>query len=204
MNTATSEDILDLLQKSPPLTVAELSRRLNRTKADIRYHLKILTGEEKVQVVSPLSPSAHPGGGRPAARYTLSDRHTPNNLEELLETLLSIHPLDDSLVKKLADGLVQTANQPNPLPASFHQRLYQIMLFLNERNYQAKWEITKNGPCIRFQTCPYKQLLGKYPQLCQVDRLLIEGLTAQPVQTASTIRDQNTTCTFLLDKMKFI
>jgi predicted ArsR family transcriptional regulator len=48
-------------------------------------------------------------------------------------------------------------------------------------NYHARWEAGAEGPRILFGHCPYAAIVGKHPELCEMDVSLVSQLTARPV-----------------------
>jgi predicted ArsR family transcriptional regulator len=47
---------------------------------------------------------------------------------------------------------------------------------LNELNYQAHWEARADSPIIILGKCPYAPIIDQYPELCVMDKHLLETL----------------------------
>jgi hypothetical protein len=61
------------------------------------------------------------------------------------------------------------------------QSLQNAIKILNVHHYQASWEARLNGPRFYLRNCPYAALLGDHPELCNMDRLILETLIKKPV-----------------------
>lgn len=186
MEPATREKILTLLQHSPNLTAAEMSRALRVTRHDIRYHLKALLAQGLVtQMPAPLRYSGTPVG-RPASVYQLSATARPELTARLADILLEMgqnSPSPSTFLAELSSRLVPGA----PLePAQTHlpQRLNASIQVINQHPYQARWEAHSAGPEVIFGNCPFSAIIARHSELCQVDRRMLENVTGlRAVQT---------------------
>ena len=198
MEPATRERILETLRLSPNVTTEELSRLLNLTRADIRYHLKgLLQAGQIVQM--PLLPRL--GGnprGRPAKTYQLSASARPDVLAQLVDILLTMFQAEANQQPNL-QGL---ANQLFPVPAvsavetHLSQRLNAVIQMINQRPYQARWEAHAVGPLVFFHNCPFAPIIRQHPELCQVDRLSLENLTGMAARQTRKIDLDGPTSSF--------
>ncbi len=68
-----------------------------------------------------------------------------------------------------------------PRSASLTQRLAATVQDLNHLNYQARWEAHAQGPRLILEHCPYAAILKNHPEICQIDRFLLQELTGVPV-----------------------
>jgi len=189
MEPATRDRILEYLRLSPNSTVEELSRSLNLTRADIRYHLNaLLSGGLVVQM--PLTP--HLAGnprGRPAKTYQLSATARADSLAHLSHVLLTIiHTADfaENGLQALADRLFPEAGL-HSLQPQLSQRLNEVIQMINQHPYQARWEAHAAGPLVFFHNCPFAAIIRQHPELCQVDRLSLENLTAMSARQTKKI-----------------
>ncbi len=177
MNESTHDRILETIAQMRSASVAELSQQLHTTVANIRYHLEALLVDQAIEVIPPIADRAHPG--RPAKRYRLSAKVKPSDLPELSSDLLSIliDPAQTaeergamlSRIARMRIGGTTTEGAPA-------QRLNGAVDFLNRHAYQARWEARRGGPEIRLGNCPYFVLLSDHPELCQIDRLMLQEL----------------------------
>ena len=182
---STRTRILDYLHEHPVASVSTLSKAWGLTRADIRYHLNMLSEEGLIELV-PRDAAQPARRGRPAQTYRLSAQAAPNNLPALCHVLLSAY-LDgsqeptESRLRALAERLAQ----PCPPSANLTRRLSLVVEVLSRYAYRPRWEAGAQGPRILLRTCPYAAILSQHPELCQMDRYLLEILLQMPLrQTA--------------------
>ncbi|MEK6220665.1 MAG: hypothetical protein N2D54_00260, partial [Chloroflexota bacterium] len=58
---------------------------------------------------------------------------------------------------------------------------------LNELKYRAHWEAHSDGARIIFGQCPYAEIIGEHPELCQMDAELLNNLIHSSVRQESKI-----------------
>jgi predicted ArsR family transcriptional regulator len=174
MDQHTAQQILQYLSEKPDSTVRQISHALRVTPADIRYHLSSLLNQNLVTLSSKTKKGQR---GRPARTYVISPNIRPNNILSLAGAALSIllnDPLgsQESSLQRLASLL----SPPQPTkPRLLTPKIIQLVSRLNLSGYSARWEARPNGPCIIFTNCPYRQLLSQFPQLCEMDRLILQN-----------------------------
>ncbi|HSM23231.1 MAG TPA: winged helix-turn-helix transcriptional regulator [Anaerolineaceae bacterium] len=192
MDKSTQEDILISLSKHQSLSVLELSTMLNLTKADIRYHISKLLKKNLV-----LREKPHTGlPGRPAARFKITSDFYENNLVFLIDGLIAVHENRSDLFSKLESYFVNHIKfDKNQLSLNNLNKIIQI---LNIFHYKARWETHYQGPSIFFNNCPYRQLIQKYPEFCELDRMVISSCLDQEVIILSTIAKNSNYCHFQL------
>ncbi len=198
MEKPTSQLILEYLYDHPDATVSQISRSLRLTPADIRYHISKLKREGLISI----SQTIHPGTrGRPARSFTLSQTVKPNNILKLAQAALSIVLKEQVLnintnLKVLAAQMIpsQTAST-----GSLTSKIIRLISRLNQSGYSARWEARTQAPCIIFANCPYFQLLDQFPELCEMDRIILENHLAAEVKLDQHIHPRQqkpTTCHF--------
>ena len=195
---STRELILDYLsQKKLSASASELSQELHLTKADIRYHLNQLLEQQIIEKVVILPPTHK---GRPTQFFRLTVKSQVNNFAFLAESLLSLTiqpPLNDKILDQLANYFINSI-----IPAKQRTRqLNQLVSFLNEKGYQARWEAYVNGPRIHFRNCPYAAILPKHPELCNMDTKVISGFLKLPLHQTARIDleyAKNQACIFMI------
>ena len=200
---STRRLILDHLRSKQVASVAELSRALQVTPANIRHHLAILTSEGVVGVIGERPAT---GRGRPTLLYASTQQSSRHNLARLCSALLNeiAHPQNDASpsesLHRITDELGGDTQNP---PGSLTGRLYQAIQRLNEMNYQARWEARSSAPQVILGHCPYAAILSDHPELCRLDVLLLEHLLQTRVEkVAHLARDDRglTYCMFALNK----
>ena len=159
--------ILDYLHKHHTATAVEISQSLGLTPADVRYHLKALRSSGSVEPAISRTPS---GRGRPAKAYRLALKSRPNDLPFLVGLLLNHLQSTGDL---LADLAAQSFPQPSE-GAAITPRLNRLIQHLNNHHYEARWEAHAGGPRVVLSNCPYAAIVGEHPELCQMDRSIIE------------------------------
>ena len=149
-----------------------------------------ITGEKQPQ-----------GPGRPAKVYSLSPKQKHDNLVLLIEALLQVITSENfprgqsKKIRRIAE-YIRGPSKPN---GNLTQRLYQAINRLNELNYQARWEAHQQAPRIILGNCPYAAIVNNHPEICQIDKYLLESLLIIPVeQESKLIRDDReyTYCLF--------
>ena len=167
----TRERILAYLQDHPPSSAEEISRYLEMTPANIRYHLDIL---EEMGLVDVIGERPAGGAGRPILLYSLTSYSLGDNLVPLLEAFLSkLNGSDsrDEALNQIAESLIQgkTGESRNRV-----QRFNEGVEFLNTLHYHASWEARSQGPRVELRHCPYQGLAQTHPILCQLDEKLLQ------------------------------
>lgn len=185
----TRERILAYLEENRTATVIALSRAWGLTRADIRYHINHLIEEGLVERVENPVPGATARAGnakpaprgRPTAIYRLSARSAPDNFPRLACALLQavLDPLPEeareAVLRSLAEKLAVGAGPDSPRLTS--ARFNQAVETLNGQSYRARWEASPAGPRFLLRSCPYAALIEERPELCSIDRYLLESLT---------------------------
>lgn len=190
MNQSTEEELLLILSKHQSLTVLELSTILNLTKADIRYHISKLI--KRGQVIKEEPNVGLPG--RPAARFKVSPALYADNIEFLIDGLISIYDNKPELFTKLEKYFLAQIklDKTSSLLINFNK----FIQILENFNYKARWETHFQGPVVFFNNCPYRKIIHKYPELCELDRMIIEKSLNQKVYCHSTIAKNSRFCQF--------
>jgi predicted ArsR family transcriptional regulator len=174
--------ILSYITENQSATVEELSKVFKVTPANIRHHLSILVEQGSVNIIG-LKPA--PLKGRPTQIYGATHQINQNNLDQLTKVLLSYAlkysgPNEtDVLLKGIASQLVAKYPPDNINPT---RRLYSSIRALNRMNYQAHWEAHGEHPRIMLGHCPYRALVAEHPEICQMDKFVLEVLLATPVE----------------------
>lgn len=190
--------ILGLLEAQRQATSAEIARALGLPAANVRYHLKILEDEGVLQVIGNRRP---PGRGRPKRIYATSRQASMHNYDLLCSVLLSQNleslAADEAprFLRQIAERLLQTSSvaecdRPSPEPAAgsistpgkaLASRLVAAVQRLNQLHYQARWEAHPTAPRIIFAHCPFRKLVERHPELCQLDAAMLHSLLNTPV-----------------------
>jgi predicted ArsR family transcriptional regulator len=205
INYQTRERILSYLQENRVVSALDLSRAWGLSRTDIRYHLNALMEEGWVEQV-PQDGAKQGTRGRPKQFFRLASSETPDNLAGLSSALLSLMRsiseqgketgLKEDLLKKIADTM-RGNWYSSP---SLAQRYNQAVVYLNDHGYRARWEARAAGPLLSIRNCPYASLLPNFPEMCQIDQLLIEGMVQSRMEQTSRMdlkHGKPPTCQFL-------
>lgn len=185
MGPSTRSRILVHLRTQQAASVRELTRWLSMTGANIRHHLGVLEQSGLVEVIG----QQRQGRGRPRNIYGLSRQVLGDGLDQLASVLLE-EWLENLPQGGREDGLRSVASR---LSANFHgsatdplaKRLIEVVKFLNQNHYQARWEAGPGGASLLLGHCPFLAIIARHPELCRVDAHLIGNcLSSTPVQIA--------------------
>jgi predicted ArsR family transcriptional regulator len=179
----TSEQILNILERQRTATAAQLSRSLQVSAADIRFHLGQLAEAELVEIAGMQRTGER---GRPRRLYRLASRARAANLSGLARALLQV--IEQQLgAQGMADTARMLADRPREVITPAGRRLYQAVQQLNDLHYQARWEAHADSPRILLGNCPYAAILHEHPELCRMDKHLIEQLTGLPAEQTARL-----------------
>ena len=195
--TSARQKILAYLQKKRVASAHEVAQALKVTAANARHHLRVLAADGRVTSVIEQSP----GRGRPVKKYQLSNALRGENVSVLLDATLEewlgkLTPLKReqalrSVAKRIA---IDSPTQAGPIA----KRLVSAVEKLNASHYQARWEAGAEGPRILFTNCPYAAVIGKHPELCQMDTALLEDLMGISAHQLARIEHGRGECIFAL------
>jgi predicted ArsR family transcriptional regulator len=202
MNTSRQK-ILEYILEHQTTTVEELSKVFKVTPANIRHHLSILTQQGSIKVIGQKSDA---GRGRRAQIYSSRQQSDQNNLDKLADAVLTIllqnsEAYDrDLMINQIAlmMGMNEKTEFTNPT-----SRLYSAIRSLNRMSYQAHWEAHISNPRIILDHCPYRKIIDRHPELCQMDGSLLTsllGYTVKQVEKLSNNAKGMPQCVFLLNQ----
>lgn len=183
----TRNKIMDFLEVNNQATTVELSGFLNMTQANIRHHLSILIDEGKVEVIGQNQPD---GRGRPTLLYMPTRQAQSHSLNILLNILLEDILSTGSTkqremkIRRLAKRLASSDIDDNK---SITIRLGACIQHLNKLHYQGHWEARSDFPTITFGRCPYAPIIDQYPELCTMDKYMLENLLNREVEQTEKI-----------------
>jgi len=176
---STRQKILHYLNSHPGATAVEISRSLDLTAANIRYHLGLLINSGWVQI-SGKRDSGY--AGRPIKLYNLTSLSLGTNIELLLAAMLESLATKKSANSDLRAIAETLAAKINLNPDNRILRFNKALEYLNQLNYHASWEARPDGPQVILRHCPYLELAKNHTQLCQFDNHLISILFDTPLE----------------------
>jgi len=175
----TRQQIRAYLNTHPGASAVEISRSLDLTPANIRYHLGLLIDSGWVQISGKRSPG---GAGRPIKLFNLTSLSLGTNIEILLAAILESLTAKKSTNSDLRSIAETLAAKTNLNPDNRIIRFNQALEYLNQMNYHASWEAHPDGPQVIVRHCPYLGLANKNPLLCQLDNHLLSILFDTPLE----------------------
>ncbi len=191
MNTVRQK-VLAYIGKTRTASSREISRALKLSAATVRYHLRVLAADGRLEIAAVRGRDAR---GRPEKIYSLPRSALGDNMGALSDALLAemgSRVTVESLAERLA-GETSSVNQP------LAKKLNLTVEKLNQMKYHARWEAGPEGPRILFGHCPYASILEKHPELCRMDQAMLQKLTGQPArQIFRTGKDGSTVCVFVM------
>ena len=183
----TRKQIIEYLYAHHTATAVELSKILNVTAANIRHHLSELKKQEMVEEIGNLPGE---GRGRPKKRYSLTKKVLDHNLPGLVDSVLNVL-LFETTPEETQNRSYQIAKimlgnfVRHPVLV---QRFNLAMKWLNEHNYQSRWEASPTGPRFIYGHCPYVAIIDSNPVVCQIDIALLSQLTGSPIKQMTKIK----------------
>ncbi len=206
----TRQFILDILKDRGDATVDEIVDDLHQqrgkdiTAVTVRHHL-IRLQDEGLICTPELRHRSTPG--RPRHVFSLSDKaraHFPNNYQQLAAHLLGglqahLPPEGVNVIlEDVADHMAEEAAIEPEM--SLEDRMDMAVDYLNSRGYEARWgDAEDDGSYLLYTSnCPYHDLAGDNPSLCEMDmRLVASLLGVVPRRHAHTMAGDST-CAYLI------
>jgi len=188
MKITSRQKVLSLVQKNHFITVSEISHYLDLTPANIRHHLSILGDEGLIEKTDLRRSFAR---GRPESVFTLSRIFKKDGLELLTDGVLRIWSSNlsqnelngkmEKISEVMAPDFQKIENE------SGTKRLFLCVQHLNLLHYQATWEAGSSGPHIKLGNCPYWKVIDHHPELCMLDKILLERLSGFKISQISKL-----------------
>ncbi len=188
--TTARQKVLGYLKKNHLASAHEIARALHVTSANVRHHLGILAADGRVAVAS----ERREGRGRPVKLYGLSGVLAGDNLTMLSDAILdeALKNLSaarsEALLASLAAALIDRAGLADLSTLPLAKRLALAVEKLNDLHYAARWEAGAEGPRMLFGQCPYAAIIGRHPELCRMDAIVVEAVLGRDVQQTAKIR----------------
>ena len=188
------QKVLTYFTKTRTASAREISRGLKMSPATVRHHLRVLTADGRLEMTFV---RGREGRGRPEKVYSLPRSALGDNLAALGEAVLAEAgtSIQMAMLAKHLAGDTDFSGQP------VARRLNASVEKLNQMNYHARWEAGPQGPRLIFGHCPYAALIGKHPELCQMDEALLEQLMGETVaQMFKLGKEGSSLCVFAMGR----
>ncbi len=196
--TSTKRLILDYFAENQTATAPELSRILHLTPANMRYHLANLRDQGEITVVDSLNVARK---GRPSKIYRLARPPDPSTYLILVKSLLNAFNGDMSKFPLKAVAKTLSKLPDGETKQHTVQILNNTIESLNNYGHQANWIASKGGPTIELHGCPFHQIITDHPELCELDREVINCCTRmefEQTEKLKTDKKKRAVCNFRL------
>jgi predicted ArsR family transcriptional regulator len=203
----TRDRVSALLLQHGPQTAAELAGLLRVSPAAVRRHLDALTAAGRVEERQ--GPERHRGRGRPARRFTLTERGRatfPHAYDDLALTALrwvsaaggpdavrAVAELQLAGLEARCSTAVQEATRAADR-APF-DRAKALAEALTAEGYAASASAIASGGQLCQHHCPVAHVAAEFPQLCEAETAVIGRLVGTHVQRLATIAHGDGICT---------
>lgn len=170
------------LDNADTASAVELSQLFEMTSANLRHHLGVLMAQGFVEIVGEDTPK---GKGRPTLRYMAVKEKETDGLHMLVEVMIKevrgmrTNRQRENRLGEIGNLLAKTEVQPK---GSMTIRLGRAMQTMNELGYQAHWEAHSEGPRVILGRCPFAGIVDKYPELCQMDEIMLSKMLGEAVE----------------------
>lgn len=197
--SSAAGQILQHLQRNGEATVKELAALLGVSSTAARDHLVHLQAEGLIE-----ARSERYGPGRPRLVYTLSEQarsRFPKQYDRLITGLLrelialegpdKVGQLLERVSRRLADEY-----SDRMAGTGMEERLGELRGLLELRGVPA--EVAEGGDGISLFACPFYDIAQDHPEVCSMERQMIEYVVGEKLALESTIREGAHTCRFVV------
>jgi DeoR family transcriptional regulator, suf operon transcriptional repressor len=202
MNGSSDRDLLDLIRRRGPMTVAEMGADLGVTGTAIRNRLARLLGSGLVE-----RRTEHGGRGRPRHAYQASveaQKRLGQNYAELAfvlwEEMMST-VADRKLRRLLFTRITERLAEMYRCQMSGQEwegRLVQLTNLLHHRGVEV--EVARDGvgafPILRQHSCPYYELAEADRAICALERKMFEKVLGRSLRLSQCRLDGDRFCDF--------
>jgi predicted ArsR family transcriptional regulator len=190
--------IVEYLQRRSPATIKELEDLLGITTTAVRQHLNTLQAEGYVE-----RRLVHAGVGRPHHVYCTTARtqelfacHCDDLALTLLEEVFQLEGAERTaqLLERVGERLA--GKYTSAVQASLlHDRVSQLADALNGHGVLADAAV---GEVITLRTynCPFHELAQDHPEICEMDRGMLQKVLGAEVQLSECMLEGHSGCVF--------
>jgi predicted ArsR family transcriptional regulator len=202
MSESSDRALLDLIRRSGPVTVVEMTASLGVTGTAIRNRLARLIAAGLVE-----RQAEHKGRGRPRHTYQVSveaqkrlgQNYTDLALvlwEELMSTIAD-RKLRRLMFLRVTDRLAEIY-RGQVSGQEWEGRLVQLTNLLHDRGVEAEVARDAGGaiPILRQHSCPYYELAQADPAICALERKMFEKVLGRSLRLSQCRLDGDRFCDF--------
>ncbi len=196
----TRDAILDRVRMEGEASASMLARSLELSLGAVRHHLIVLERDRLL-----LKRQERHGVGKPANLYRLSpkgEESFPKNYDKLLSAVLdqlesegSVPKVED-LLRRLARKMVRERTGGATL-ASRDERIDLLVGLFEAEGFQPQVESSEKSLKLRQMICPYHSVAMEHPEVCCLDKELIESALDTQVELTEWRPNGDGTCVFV-------
>lgn len=203
----TRQQILDILGEFRDATVDNLVASLRKKRGDsitavtVRHHLNELLAQGLINQVE-LRHRNTPG--RPQHVYALTEQakeYSPNNYRPFIMGLMTelSEQLPASQVNVILEGVANRMSGEAGIDSfSITERLDQVISYLNQHGYNARWERHEEGYILLTTNCPYHHIAKTTQALCEMDFRLVASLLGVVPRLITRKSGGDASCSYLV------
>ncbi len=202
MSESSDRELLDLIRRSGPLTVAEMGRRLSVTATAVRNRLSRLLATGLVE-----RKPEHGARGRPRHQYQASveaHKRLGQNYADLAVALweeMMASVADPKLRRLLFTRITDRLADVYRTRVTNHEwegRLVQLTNILHDRGIEAEVARDETGLAVilRQHSCPYYELAETDPAICALERKMFEKVLGRGLRLSQCRLDGDRSCDF--------
>jgi predicted ArsR family transcriptional regulator len=197
--SSAAGQILQYLQRNGQATVKDLAALLGVSATAARDHLVHLQSEGLIE-----ARAERYGPGRPRMVYTLSEvarsrfpKQYDRLITGLLRELIALEGPDkvEQLLERVSRRLAEDYSG-RMAGTGMEERLTELGRLLELRGVPA--EVAEGGDGIRLFACPFHDIAQDHPEVCSMERQMIEYVLGEKLALESTIREGAHTCRFVV------
>jgi predicted ArsR family transcriptional regulator len=190
--------ILRYLQRNGEATIRQLEDAVQVSTTAVREQLTHLQAEGLVVIRT----ERH-GPGRPRSVYALSEkaqRQFPKQYDRLI--LLLLHELGSEGEERVTTLLDRVSQRlADEYAARMHgtdvqARLNELRHLLESRGVAA--EVVAESNSIQLFSCPYYEIAHQHPELCSMERQMLEYVLGEKIVLEHSIREGSHNCRFVV------
>lgn len=200
----TRKGILEILKRKGSATVTDLASALKVTPMGIRQHLGLLERDGLVTYAEVRRKT-----GRPHYSYQLTSQAEevfPKNYHNLTLKILEEMRLTegDEKVRLIFHGMagrLSAALADQLAGSSEDEKVAKVVALLNEEGALAEWETTGSSFLVHGYNCPYYRVATSFPQICEMESVLLSGLFAGKVEQTACLLSGDGRCSFKIERI---
>ena len=202
MSESSDRELLDLIRRGGPSTVAEMARQLAVTGTAVRNRLSRLLATGLVE-----RKPEHGARGRPRHRYQASveaHKRLGQNYADLAVALweemmgsVEDRKLRRLLFTRITDRLADVY-RTRVTVQEWEGRLVQLSSILHDRGVEAEVarDETSLNLILRQHSCPYYELAEADPAICALERKMFEKVLGRGLRLSQCRLDGDRSCDF--------